>query len=768
MSRSVRGYDVMMSMGDVLRAVIANDGNKKFAKESKVTAGFGTKATARSVWNHSGDPLIHETINASVELPRLHSGAELTRHQADTFVGFGLHELAKACYSDRQYFENSSTDSNKMYAAMFKALESTRAEKQMLKSGLAPNARRTYECMSDVLYAQQMAQGYNANDLNHLPATLHYLSQARNGYSLPFVNELRESMNKKNLALIDKTLDLMDQARDGRAGTLDTEHAVKWLLEQLDLPPSNDDGSDGEGDGQGEESNEKKQGKGKGKGKGKSGNKDQKKNQGSKDSGDQDGEGKGKGQGDQQGEGDGQGQGDEGSGDGDQGQGQGDGDQGDGDGDGGSDGDGNEGNGGGDGESERGERSNVPAKGKGGKGYSPPCWTREELKDSLKDVESLNLGKSLGETAKEINSVAEKILGEDKLNDIPMTDECRVEEMYQAHQTIYDELKRSIPSNLGSMRHALWRLLQSKDEHIVQRFQEYGRWDQRALPRMLAGSGSLYKQEGDVIGMKTCVSIILDLSGSMAGTSIYNAAAACIAMSETMEQLASHGVAYEILGFCDTDYTVQMHQQETRGRAMSAPSTKTKKKKKKWWSFSDDSYDDEGASFGSDLGASRWSSWRGFGSGFGSYVPTYTGNRQVGIIQFKGFADKLASRKLHIAQMTGRPNGGTPDSQGLLIAIKDVINRPEPNKIVMVLTDGMGDYRGIQAGCAFAKQIGVDVIGVGIGPGTETVNRVYPNSIHAANIGALGQATFSALVQQIEKNRRMYFGRGLHRRKAAA
>lgn len=765
MSRNIRGYDVMMSLGDVLRAVVANDGNQRFHSQtpSNVIANFAGEE-AKSSWSmqyQMENGANRELVKSTLELPRIHSSAELTRHQADTFVGFGLHELSKAAFSDARTTKTALTDSNKMYAGLFEAFEAGRVEHEMLKSGMAPNARKTFESMSDVAYAQQMLQGYNPNSLDWLPTTVNYIAQRRAGYNLPFVDELKRSMNPYNLGLVEKALDQMDKAKPLREGTQDSEAAAKWLLEQLNLPPS-------AGDGKGED--EPKKGKGKGQ-QGQGG-------EGEPVEGEGYGEGnEGEGEGDGEGDGNGEGEGDGSSGSQSDGAGKG---SGDGSGDarvGKGSGSGGEGDGQSQGQGQ-GQRSKVPAaKGKGGKGYSPPKWNRDKLRQS--NPKPLKYNEIVRKAAKEINKVAKAAHGDDTLRTVELTDECRVEEQFQTSKDVYDGIHARIPTNLGSMRHALWRLLQSKDEHIVQRYCEFGRWDQRALTRMLAGSQALYKQEGDVVGMKTAVSIILDMSGSMAGEKAYSAAAACIALAETMEQLAAHGVAYEIIGFSSTGFSVGQLKRAVGESPKLANSYKElaeagKKKKKKswksrWWEWDKDGKEEESdfSDYGSSY-SSRYGSWRGFGSGYGSYKGWFSSSgHQVGIIQFKGFHDKLATRKLYISQMVGRPSGGTPDSQGLLIAIKDVIARPEPNKIVMVITDGMGDVAGVKAGCRFAAQIGVDVIGVGIGGDCHYVNQVYPNAIYSASISGLGEAAFTALVSQIEKNRRLYFGEGKRARKVA-
>lgn len=737
--RQVRGYDVMMSLGDALRGIMANDKSGKFITSaddgsSRIAASFDGSIAA-SDWSYSamgsGDK---ERVSATVSMPRLHSGAELTRHQADMFVGFGVQELSKALFEESKRIETVMGDP--LQHELARTLENFRTERSLLQNGMAPNARKGFESVMDQVFQQQQAVGYTPNDLNHIGTTLALMARERAGYTLPYVKDLKREMGDRNLKILEEALDKFDQAPNDRSGTKKSIDIARWIMEQLDIPPQppqpmkngnqQGEGDPQEGEGEGEGSGE---GEGQGEGQG----------EGEGDGSEGDGKGNGSGQGDGQGKGD--------AGKDGKGQGQGDGKQGQG-----------KGKGNGDGKGKPNPRPNPPGMGKGGRGYSKPNWHRDTLKEARSNFVPINITRAMRNASEEINKVSEKVLGTDKLKGIKLVDEARVPESFPADARVHDMLKKMVPAQLGNMRHALWRLLQSKDEHFVDRFREFGRWDQRAMTRMLAGKTSLYKLEADVEGMKTCISIILDLSGSMSGGAIQQAASTCLAFSEVMEQLSGHGVVYEILGFCDTQFiTRSMNQRKQYDREMVREGQafeelmedlkgdkKKKKKSYKWWSVP------------------SWKSGGRYGSSFfgnSEYRFAPGGSDTVGIIAFKGFNQKLAERRNHIAAMVGRPDGGTPDGEGLMIAIKDVIARPEPNKIVMVLTDGMGDVAAIKAECAFAEQLGVDVIGVGIG--RTQVQRVYPISITAENVGELGKAMFSVVVDQVRKNREKYFRKAM-------
>lgn len=727
----------MMSLGDALRGIMANDKSGKFVTSqddgsSRIVANFdGTNAS--SVWSYGAAPSNREQVSAVVSLPRLHSGAELTRHQADMFVGFGVQELAKALFEESRRIDTVNHD--RLQYELARTLENFRTERALLQNGMAPNARKGFESVMDQAFQQAQEAGYHPNDLNHIGTTLGLMARERAGYTLPYVKDLKREMGERNVKILEEALDQFDKASNSRSGTNKSIEIARWIMDQLDVPPQPPQPMKG-GNQQGEGEPQEGEGEGESGGEGEGEGEPQEGEGGEGDSqGDGSGQGNGQGKGDARQDGKGQGEG--------KGEGQGKG----------------QGKGNGDGKGKPNPRPNPPGMGHGGRGYSKPNWHRDTLKAARYEVIRTDTRAVMKKASAEINKVSEKVLGEDKLKGIKLVDEARVPESFPADPRVHDMLKKMVPAQLGNMRHALWRLLQSKDEHFVDRFREFGRWDQRAMTRMLAGKTSLYKLEADVEGMKTCITIILDLSGSMSGGAIQQAASTCLAFSEVMEQLSGHGVVYEILGFCDTQFITRSMGQKKQfdkemlreGEAfqefMEDLKGEGKKKKKKsygWWS------------------APSWKSGGRYGSSFfgnSEYRFAPSGQDTVGIIAFKGFNQKLSERRHHIAAMVGRPDGGTPDGEGLMIAIKDVIARPEPNKIVMVLTDGMGDVQAIKSECAFAEQLGVDVIGVGIG---ETqVKRVYPISITARNVSELGKAMFSVVVDQVRKNREKYFRKAM-------
>src|SRR3990172_8279356 len=234
---------------------------------------------------------------------------------------------------------------------------------------------------------------------------------------------------------------MMDNAPLDQQGTEHARKAAQHIIDTLNLPPQPNQ-SQGEGE-EGEEGD----GKGKGKGKGKGSTK-----------------GQGQGQGQGQGEGDGDADG-EGSGAG----------------------------------KDEGDQPGECADGGGGGGDSKHGSGAKWTPQDLKDAEPAKSGpeQAVTQAAQHANDQAKNDGSEFSPQQFPSavgneydfrkgsSYRQYLEAIKKGYGGSYDKLRRMLPSNLGSTRHALWRLLNSRDEAYVDRYREAGRWDNRPMPRML-------------------------------------------------------------------------------------------------------------------------------------------------------------------------------------------------------------------------------------------------------------------------------------------
>jgi cobalamin biosynthesis protein CobT len=694
---AVRGFEIMNSLGDTMRTVLET--NKPFTEDfaaGGLSVAFNGNE-AFSSWARNAAGGISGILNA----PSLAPDAHLSRHQADLYVGYGLHEMGHMCYSDHGPFQKMNERQGTMGVALLKALEDPRVEQAVMQSKMAGNSRALFENLACAMYSNAITQGYDANSINWLPLTLSLLGRDRRGQHFPESKDIRAAMNPENLSLVDEALAMMDKAPLTSDGTQDARAAAQYIIDKLNLPPQPNPPPQGKGKGQSQ----------KGPGKPQEGQKDG--TQGDNDDGECQGEGDA-----EEGQGSSPGQGNEEG----------------------------EGQDAGDGKGEKGKPGDY-ADGGGGKGYSRhgsgAKWTKVDL--SKATPKQVGPEQAIDQAAKHANAQAIRSGSHFDPYEFPSAIgneyDFRHGKSYSSYlhhgasQEKYEQLKRRLPSDLGSMRHALWRLLNSRDEAYVDRYREAGRWDNRAMPRMLTGGTSLYKMTTEVMGLRTAVSIIVDASGSMSGNSAVNSASVCIALAETMEQLAGHGVVYQIACFEDFDGGTRdgqnaandfLHKFSLRTNWRNAGTSKINHARRTL-------VPQDKMNWTRRLNETR---------------ATWAANIAI----FKGFNDRLATCREAISTMANFVGGGTPDAAGVGRAIYHVLNRPEPNKIVMVITDGCGQEDEVRSFCKFGAEVGVDVIGVGIGD--TSVRKVYPISVTASSIEALGKAAFGKMVQVVLNNRR--------------
>jgi len=87
-----------------------------------------------------------------------------------------------------------------------------------------------------------------------------------------------------------------------------------------------------------------------------------------------------------------------------------------------------------------------------------------------------------------------------------------------------------------------------------------------------------------------------------------------------------------------------------------------------------------------------------------------------------------------------RERGGTPMAGALWFAAADLLARPEPRRIVLVLTDGKPDvWSETQAILRLCEAAGVETVGVGIGV---DVSALFPSALRVDEVAELKTALF--------------------------
>jgi cobalamin biosynthesis protein CobT len=138
----------------------------------------------------------------------------------------------------------------------------------------------------------------------------------------------------------------------------------------------------------------------------------------------------------------------------------------------------------------------------------------------------------------------------------------------------------------------------------------------------------------------------------------------------------------------------------------------------------------------------------------------YHRNSSVNIDVFKGFNERLSSVKYRFA--SARAAGGTPMADGLQHGLNSLQGRREGHRVIFVVTDGEpnnGHDSVIRRQIRLAREAGVHVIGVGIGPEASYVTRTFDDAVYVDDIQALPGALIRKLNSLIDTRRVKVAGR---------
>jgi hypothetical protein len=105
---------------------------------------------------------------------------------------------------------------------------------------------------------------------------------------------------------------------------------------------------------------------------------------------------------------------------------------------------------------------------------------------------------------------------------------------------------------------------------------------------------------------------------------------------------------------------------------------------------------------------------------------------------FKDWSETFKSAAPRLAEI--RATGGTPMSDGIEFALRELSTRPEGHRVIFVLTDGQpdsGHSAVIRGQLQRAAEAGILVVGVGLGYGSEYVQHAFPEAVYAPDIAAL-------------------------------
>lgn len=203
-----------ISIADALDAIERN--LKVFLK----AAGFKVGRVAAMVDGQSGTASIKHTligvvgdmaINVDVYLPAMPAQAVLSTPELDRWVGYFVHELCHAFYTDETAWRDAVREG---IHAMVNALEDVRIEAKLNRDGIIGNSRAVLNSLL-AFVVDQLPANYNPNDLRNLPWLFAMTGRLIVcGYEIPQVHAHMAAMKPAIARLVDDVMAKVAKAND--------------------------------------------------------------------------------------------------------------------------------------------------------------------------------------------------------------------------------------------------------------------------------------------------------------------------------------------------------------------------------------------------------------------------------------------------------------------------------------------------------------------------------------------------------------------------
>lgn len=695
---------------------------------TKVSRTLGRKHDLRVVFRGQDA----KTDGNTVVLPALDQMKDLSAEQVKVGRGYVDHETAHVIYTDMPAYQEAATSranaGDKLYPMVLNALEDVRIERCMRRDypGVLTNLTSTCEAVNLEYLKRYKKEPQIAQDPRVVGAiALTWEGRKRDGYPTTTNDQCLDTLDPSVRDRIAKWIDAVASCNSTAdviaLADLCSQDLRKAAVEEKEQPSAEapeekgkkgkgQSGAKGKGKGKGEKSDQAQEPcKGGGEGEDEP---EAKPEQGEGEGKAEQGEGKGKEKGeDEPDEGEGKGKpeaGDDGEGlfddlDGDD-----------------IEQDGYEAK-----EEEAGE-GKITQGGEGGGGAGSSVLGDEVEQAELPDPEPLavwvEIEKVLG-TKKGNRNARDRYVAFDTSFDQVHTRNTDIALNDPANDARYETVRQSVSGVLSVMKRKVERALIAIEQRGWQGGQEWGRLDNRRLVGAYRGDADVFRLKDNRREINTAVQILIDLSGSMHGGCpqkivLAQQAAICLA-----EAIARNGVALEVTGFhCmgiafDTDkdpgsydrWTLAMH-----GQAHTPTGTVYADKQK----------------------FSRWS--------------------QLDCVVFKDFEDDMRVARRSLAAIEGQCGGDNCDGESVMWAYQRLAKRPEPRKIMLVLSDGkpatntsfdeehLGQHLRDVTGY-IESQPNTTILGVGIA--SAEVRKYYSRHVVVRSITELGGTVMDQLAK---------------------
>jgi cobalamin biosynthesis protein CobT len=275
----------------------------------------------------------------------------------------------------------------------------------------------------------------------------------------------------------------------------------------------------------------------------------------------------------------------------------------------------------------------------------------------------------------------------------------------------YANIVAKTGGKVGVMRRKLERAIQAKQRREWDGSKEYGRLDSKRLVAAVTGVPTVFKERREAPALNTAISMLIDLSGSMSGPKVQLAEQAAICLCEALDKT---GIAYEVLGFCNRSGHVDKMVEKFVNDESNA-----------------------------DHEYSRWS--------------------PLDMYVFKDYGERLREAHTAMGAISSCSGGDNSDSEALLYAYARLASRPEPKKIMLVLSDGFPAswcsygtkhlYQHLRNVVADIAKSGTHIIGIGIN--SDAVKQFYPKYVVLEDLDDLSKNVLDQIGKMILGDRYM-------------
>lgn len=252
----------------------------------------------------------------------------------------------------------------------------------------------------------------------------------------------------------------------------------------------------------------------------------------------------------------------------------------------------------------------------------------------------------------------------------------------------------------------LRRLLEERRRRYYIGGYRSGKLNSKSLFSVKCGNDRVFKKKNEIRDVNACVSLLIDMSGSMTGERVYIAMQSAYALAMTLEQIK---VPYEIYGLCTENASTRMSSEFHK------------------WSKTNHDLIDRVVN---EASPEHSYAFKEFDESFDIYS--------------KRALIKAANSRCFMMQ--------NEDSKHVMLALERLSVRPEKIKSLFVFSDGQPCFNGDNT--KSAKQLailadkaktkyGVEVYGIGIN--SSSVERYYDKSQVVANLNELPSALFKFL-----------------------